>query len=81
MTDSTPANSTAADSIAAELQIDQIYSGLSYTESVHTNAGTYSVPGSDCVSHTIAAGAAVGVTLPNDVTPENFGFDLPPSDP
>lgn len=56
-----------------------ILSGLSYTETVHASPGTYSVPSSTCTSHTIEAGAAVGVGLPNDTTPENLGFDLSPS--
>lgn len=53
---------------------------LNYTEGVHENPGTYHAPNSDCVSHTIETGAAAGVSLPGDVTPEYFGHDLPPSD-
>jgi hypothetical protein len=56
--------------------------GLNYTEGVHENPGTYSIhsPFYDCVSHTAAgAGMSVGISLPNDITPEFFGFDLPPA--
>ncbi len=55
--------------------------GLNYAEGIKASPGTYTIPTCDCVTKTCEAGSAAGVSLPNDKTPEHFGFDLPPSDP
>jgi hypothetical protein len=62
--------------------------GLDFTANLAVNPGYYTLnslfnSANNCVVKTVMAGAAVGITLPHDVTPQNFGIDLnnmPPSD-
>jgi hypothetical protein len=63
-----------------EIDFMKLYDGLSYTEDIHQHPGTYSLPDNTCVTKTIGVGGKVGIALPLDETPENFGKDLPPSD-
>jgi archaellum component FlaF (FlaF/FlaG flagellin family) len=53
-------------------------SGLDFTANLSSNPGTYSLYAwpHNCVTTTVQAGAAAGVTLPNDTTPQNLGIDL-----
>jgi hypothetical protein len=58
-----------------------LIAGLTYIEDVHTAPGTYQVPNNTCCTIARSAGAASGITLPDDPTPEFFGVYLPPSSP
>jgi hypothetical protein len=58
-----------------------LISGLNYTENLSTTPGIYAIPNNSCVTETRMVGAAAGIGLPDDSTPEYFGWDLPPSSP
>ncbi len=55
--------------------------GLSDIENLYLSPGTWNSDTHNCVHETIKAGNSVGISLPNDIYPEIFGFDLPPSSP
>jgi hypothetical protein len=68
---------------------DGLTNSLNFTANLAANPGSYvlysllSYSTTNCVTKTVHAGAAAGLTYPNDVTPQNFGIDLnlmPPSD-
>jgi len=55
--------------------------GLNHCENIYWNTPVYNLCNNNCVNQTFITGGAAGVLLPNDWDPEDFGFDLPPSDP
>jgi hypothetical protein len=52
--------------------------GLDFTANLFSNPGEYSLYAwpNNCVTTTIQAGIAAGVSMPNDTTPQNLGIDL-----
>lgn len=75
-----PNTDTATTNATYTIGFWDLIHGLNYAESIKASPGTYSVanPENDCVSKTRGYGSSVGVTLPNDRSPEFFGFHLPP---
>jgi hypothetical protein len=61
-----------------EVGFSGLKGGLDFTANLSRNPGLYSLWAwpHTCVTTTIQAGAASGVLLPNDQTPQNFGIDL-----
>jgi len=61
-----------------EVGFNRLEGGLDFTANLSSNPGLYSLWAwpHTCVTTTIQAGAAAGVTLPNDETPQNLGIDL-----
>jgi len=61
-----------------KIGFNDLKGGLDFTANLSANPGTYSLylyP-NNCVTTTIQAAAAAGITLPNDTTPQNLGIDL-----
>ncbi len=61
-----------------KIGFNDLKSGLNFTANLSSNPGTYSLylyP-NNCVTTTIQAAAAAGITLPNDTTPQNLGIDI-----
>ena len=73
---SDPDKSTSTTNKGFNIGFYEMLDGLTFTEDLSTNLGRFNGIFNNCVKKVIAAGAAVGVTLPNDTTPESFGFDL-----
>jgi len=59
-----------------EIGFNNLTNGLAFTQILHDNPGTYNVFLNNCVQNCVKAGAAAGVTLPNDTKPETFGWDI-----
>ncbi|HUB87592.1 MAG TPA: hypothetical protein VMB22_06840 [Verrucomicrobiae bacterium] len=59
-----------------EIGFNNLIGALDYTFNIHTNPGTYNIIYNNCVEHVVAAGAAAGLALPDDVAPETFGYNL-----
>ena len=82
------ARTPTARPLGYQIGFDNLQSGLDFTKILASNPGTYVLyplfnSANNCVTKTVKAGAAAGITLPHDVTPQNFGIDLdlmPPSD-
>jgi hypothetical protein len=61
-----------------QIGFNNLKSSLDFTANLSANPGEYSLylyP-NNCVTTTIQAAAAAGITLPNDTTPQNLGIDL-----
>jgi len=59
-----------------ECGINGLIGGLTYTANVSAYPDYYDLFDQNCTTVTVKAGAHSGVTLPNDVYPQNFGIDL-----
>jgi len=72
---------TVQRSYAIGFRTPGIINGLNATEQLHESPGTYDLRYFNCAISTTTIGNTVGLSLPGDWIPEDYGFDLPPSSP